>query len=84
MTLRAPTMGRVSGRLRLAVAGAAVLTALTAAIRRWNRSRPAGPARQPGCVRWRPISGRLADHGVDPAHQPGYVGVGVALQQPVR
>jgi hypothetical protein len=31
MTLRAPTMGRVSGRLRLVVAGAAVVTALTAA-----------------------------------------------------
>jgi hypothetical protein len=31
MTSRAPTMGRVSGRLRLAVAGAAVVTVLTAA-----------------------------------------------------
>ena len=31
MTSTAPTMGRVSGRLRLAVAGAVVLTALTTA-----------------------------------------------------
>src|SRR5512132_3560075 len=31
MTSRAPTLGRVSGRLRLAVAGAVVVTALTAA-----------------------------------------------------
>jgi hypothetical protein len=31
MTSMAPTMGRVGGRLRLAVAGAVVLTALTMA-----------------------------------------------------
>jgi hypothetical protein len=65
----APTMGRVSGRLRLAVAGAVVVTALTAATAAAAPPGPmaapaAGPTRpDPGPATGTPPRGFLLDRG---------------------
>jgi probable HAF family extracellular repeat protein len=63
MTLRAPTMGRVSGRLRLAVAGAVVLTALATATATAAAAPPTPMGGQADAGPRTPTPGFLLDRG---------------------
>jgi uncharacterized membrane protein len=63
MTLRAPTMGRVSGRLRLAVAGAVVLTVLATATATAAAAPPTPMGGQADAGPRTPTPGFLLDRG---------------------